>query len=210
MYDESRIERAKRFSKMWWKSRADSGKSQEFMALGLGVSKKTIQNWEKGLSAPNLFQAAEWFRLLGLNPTKYYMEFLYPQFFEGRNRQHNEAELCEILSHLIKNTSAKEKKELIYLMSGTHGSSWIALLQLLAAHCQTSLQARAVVARTILETYEIEEKTGQLINKAEITPDIDLLKLAISQCKKAAQNGQKGYSIELCEDPQINKEKNKK
>lgn len=66
------------------------------------------------------------------------------------------------------------------------------------------------MARTILETYEIEEKTGQLINKTEITPDINLLKLAISQCKKAAQNGQKGYSIELCEDSKINKDKNKK
>lgn len=56
MYDnESRIERAKRFAKVWWKSRDDVGKSQEFMALSMGVSKKTIQNWEKGLSSPNLF-----------------------------------------------------------------------------------------------------------------------------------------------------------
>lgn len=48
MYEsESRIERVKRFAKIWWKSRADAGKSQEFMALSLGVSKKTIQNWEK-------------------------------------------------------------------------------------------------------------------------------------------------------------------
>ena len=39
MYDnESRIERAKRFAKVWWKSRDDVGKSQEFMALSMGVS----------------------------------------------------------------------------------------------------------------------------------------------------------------------------
>ena len=78
---ETRIERAKRFSKIWWQSRADSGKSQEYMALGLGVSKKTIQNWEKGITSPDLFQSSEWFRLLGLNPLHYYLEFLYPDAF---------------------------------------------------------------------------------------------------------------------------------
>ena len=42
--EEPRIDRVKRFSKIWWQSRADMQKSQEFMALSLGVSKKTIQN----------------------------------------------------------------------------------------------------------------------------------------------------------------------
>ena len=41
-----RKERADRFAKIWWKSRANMGVSQEYMALGLGVSRKTIQNWE--------------------------------------------------------------------------------------------------------------------------------------------------------------------
>lgn len=210
MYDELRIDRAKRFSKIWWKSRADAGKSQEFIALNLGVSRKTIQNWEKGLSTPNLLQASDWFQLLGLNPTKYFMEFLYPQLFEENDLPHDEEKLCETLLNLIRNTSTKEKKELIYLMSGTHGSSWAALLQMLAAHCQTSLQARATVARIILENYEIEEKLGKLTNKSELTPDIDLLNLAILQCKQAAQKGQKGYTLMLCEDSKINKNKNKK
>lgn len=108
MYDnESRIERAKRFAKVWWKSRDDVGKSQEFMALSMGVSKKTIQNWEKGLSSPNLFQATEWFRVLGLNPIKYYMEFLYPNFFDKTSLD-NESELNEKLNNLIKISSAKE------------------------------------------------------------------------------------------------------
>ncbi len=210
MYDELRIDRAKRFSKIWWKSRADAGKSQEFVALNLGVSRKTIQNWEKGLSAPNLLQASDWFQLLGLNPTKYFMEFLYPQIFEEKDLTHDEEKLCETLLKLIRNISTKEKKELIYLMSGIHGGSWIALLQLLAAYCQTSLQARATVARMILENYEIEEKMGKLTNKSEVVPDIELLKLAISQCKQAAQKGQKGYTLMFCEDSKSSKNKNKK
>lgn len=200
MYDdESRIEIVKRFSKIWWKSRADVGKSQEFMALGLGISKKTVQNWERGLSAPNLLQSVEWFRLLGLNPTRYYLEFLYPKLFDVNDLE-DENKLDEILINLIKNASTVEKKELIYLMSGEYGGSWFAILQLITMYCQTSLQSRATVARLTLENYEIEEKTGKLINKDKVTPDLSLLKSAISQCKNAAQNGQSGYSTELCEE----------
>lgn len=194
---KSRIDRAKRFSKIWWKSRADAEKSQEFVALGLGVSKKTIQNWEKGLSAPNLFQAIEWFRLLGLNPTKYFFEFLYPKFFDNIEID-NEKELDEILMDLIKNFSITEKKELIYLIKGSHGSSWTAILQLILAYCQTSFQARTTAAKVILENYEIEEKIGNLVNQNEIKPDIELLKSAINQCKIAAQEGHKGYSSVFC------------
>lgn len=191
--DNSRIERAKRFSKIWWQSRADAGKSQEFVALGLGISKKTIQNWEKGLSSPNLFQSVEWFKLLGLNPTKYYFEFLYPNLFNGKTLE-NETQLDELIINLIKNMSIVEKRELIYLMSGAHGSSWTALLQLFAVYCQISFQSRVTAARVILESYEIEEKSSKLINQDKLKPDIDLLKLAIEQCKLAAQKGQMGYS----------------
>lgn len=194
MYDdESRIERAKRFAKVWWKSRDDVGKSQEFMALSMGVSKKTIQNWEKGLSSPTLFQATEWFKVLGLNPIKYYLEFLYPNFFEKTSLE-DESKLDEKLGNLIKVSSAAEKRELIYLMSGKHGSSWPALLQLFSAYCHMSLQSRVLIARIVLESYEMEEKNGRLVNSDKIKPDLELLKSAIAICKAATQNGYYGYS----------------
>lgn len=194
MYDEkSRIERVKKFARIWWKSRANSKKSQEFIALGLGISKRTIQNWEKGLSAPNLFQASEWFNLLGLNPIRYFLEFLYPNLF-NTTKSENEAELDEMLINLVKNLSIVEKKQLIHLMSGAHGGSWSALLQLIFVYSKTSLQSRVAAARTILENYEIEEKNGKLMDTKELNPDLDLLKLALSQCKLAAQNGNSEYS----------------
>lgn len=194
---DSRIVRAERFAKIWWQSRADAGKSQEYLALGLGVSKKTIQNWEKGLSSPSFFQAEEWFHLLCLNPAKYYIEFLYPNLSESLTGE-NEADLDEILIKLIKNLSIAEKKELIYLMSCAHGSSWHAVLQLFTMHCQTSLQSRATAARTILENYEIEEKSGKLVNRDAVKPDVKLLKSALQQCKIAAQNNCFSYVPIVC------------
>ena len=71
--DESR---KKRFAEIWWKSRADAGMTQERLAVELGVSRKTIQNWESGATSPSLYQGTEWFRALGLNPLPYYNFFL--------------------------------------------------------------------------------------------------------------------------------------
>lgn len=198
--DESRAERVTRFSKIWWKSRADAGKSQEFMALSLGVSKKTILNWERGLSAPNLFQCAEWFRVLGLNPTHYHLEYLYPEAFGDATAASDDGKVEETLISMIKNATSKEKKQLLYLMSGNHGSSWYALLQLLTAHCHTSLQSRLSAARTILDNYEIEDKTIDLVNSDSVKPDFDFIKSAMTQCKKAAQRGQKGYNTIMCDE----------
>ena len=81
--NETTTERAQRFAKIWEQSRADAGKTQDYMAKGLGVPRKTIQNWEKGETAPDLFMGSEWFRVLGINPLPYYLSFVYPEKFEG-------------------------------------------------------------------------------------------------------------------------------
>ena len=193
MSEESRIDRVNRFSKIWWQSRADAKKSQEYMALSLGVSKKTIQNWEKGTSSPDLFQGCEWFRVLGLNPMPYYLAFLYPDTFGTPQAFDNEDAVEKALILLIRQSSAEEKKELLFLMSGHHGSSWHSLLQMFTAHCHTSMRSRVTASRVILENYEMEEKTGTLVCPQDIPPDLNVLRSAISQGKNAVQNGEVSY-----------------
>ena len=192
MSEESRIDRVKRFSKIWWQSRADAKKSQEYMALSLGVSKKTIQNWEKGTSSPDLFQGCEWFRVLGLNPMPYYLAFLYPDTFGTPQAFDNEDAVEKALILLIRQSSAEEKKELLFLMSGHHGSSWHSLLQMFTAHCHTSMRSRVTASRVILENYEMEEKTGTLVCPQDSPPDPNTLRSASSQGQNAGQNGEGG------------------
>lgn len=195
--EDARISRATRFAKIWWKSRADAGKSQEFMALGLGVSKKTIQNWEKGTSSPGLFQGCEWFRIMGINPLPYYLAFLYPGLFDQPQPPEDERQVEEALVLLVRQSTSLEKRQLLYLMAGRHGSSWHSLLQMFTAHCQTSMQSRVTTARNILEDYEMEERTGHLVDTDRVHPDLGILRLAISQGKYAVQNNQSGYTTAL-------------
>ena len=79
-------------------------------------------------------------------------------------------------------------------MAGRHGSSWHSLLQMFTAHCQTSMQSRVTTARNILEDYEMEERTGHLVDTDRVHPDLGILRLAISQGKYAVQNNQSGYN----------------
>lgn len=192
--EESRIDRASRFSKIWWKSRADAEKSQEFMALGLGVSKKTVQNWEKGISAPDLFQGSEWFRILGLNPLPYYLAFLFPELFGDISPNTPDEEIDLALHHLIDQATPMEKRQLLFLMAGQHGSSWYALLQMFTAHCHTSMQCRVATARIVLDNYEMQQETNELVCTDNVAPDLDILRRAVESGKSAAQQKRPGYT----------------
>lgn len=187
-------ERKKRFARIWSSSRAEAGKTQEFLANGLGVSKKTVQNWENGITSPDLFMGSEWFRLLGINPLPYYLSYLFPDLFEDISPEKDDEVIEQVLTALIKNSTAVEKRELLFLMAGDHGSPWYSLLQMFTAHCHTSMQARVNAARSILDNYEMEAAAGQLVCRSNILPDIGMLKNAVEEGKKSVIAGNSGYT----------------
>ena len=175
---ESKTERTRRFAQIWSLYRTDAGKTQEFMANGLGVSKKTIQNWEKGASSPDLFEGSEWFRVLGTNPLPYYLAFLYPWLFDGIKSETSDEEVENALLFLVKNMTDLEKRELLYLMAGRHGS----------------LRSRVTAARTILENYEMDEACGALVCPDNVRPDMRMLRHAVEEGKQSVFNQLSGYT----------------
>lgn len=191
---EDAAERENRFAQIWATSRVDAGKTQDYMAKGLGVSKKTIQNWENGVTAPDLFMGSEWFRVLGINPLPYYLSFLFPNLFADISPNDSDDSIEQALILLIRNSTAIEKRELLYLMAGRHGSPWYSLLQMITAHCHTSMKSRVNVARIVLDNYEMESVTGQLVCETNVKPDIPMLKNAVEEGKKAVMAGKSGYT----------------
>lgn len=191
---EEITDRERQFAKIWVNSRVDAGKTQDYMAKGLGISTKTIQNWENGVTAPDFFMGSEWFRVLGINPLPYYLSFVFPDLFADISPNDSDDSIEQALMILIKNSTAIEKRELLYLMAGRHGSSWYSLLQMFTAHCHTSMKSRIGVARNILENYEIEAATGQLVCPTNIQPDIEMLRNAVEEGKKSVISGNFGYT----------------
>ena len=118
---------------------------------------------------------------------------MYPSLFGNKTDNDEDKKLEDALISLVKNTSTLEKKQLLFLMTGNHGSSWYALLQLFTAHCHTSMQSRATTARLILENYEIEEINNKLVCTDDVQPDMSILNKAIFKGKQAAIKNDKGY-----------------
>lgn len=181
---ETRAEAAQRFSKIWWSSRAKTNKSQEYMALNLGVAKKTIQNWEKGISSPNLFQFFQWFKILELNPLPYILAFMYPESLDNINHTANNEAINTALTQLINNCSPLEKRQLLYVMHSTHGSTWRELLQMLTAYCHLSHRSRIAAASLIYDSYCLEYDTKEFVHPEHVQPDLKILYKGILEGKK--------------------------
>lgn len=192
--EQERIDRLRKFSDIWMRSRADAGVSQEYLANEIDVSRKTVQNWERGISSPTFFQGTEWFRVLGLNPIPYYLEYLFPDSMKNVGTEEDEKKITEALLELINSLPKDGKRRLLYLLYGDHGSSPNSVLNLLNAHLQTPMSDRIMHANMILSNYELEAEMNNLSRPDHIQPDTELLHKSISCAKTAVLNNQSGYS----------------
>ena len=190
----TRSERAKAFAETHAKVRFKEGKSQEYMAMELGVSKKTIQNWEKGISSPTFFQSLEWFRILNTNPFPYYLALTYPDKLKGLKGSDSDGKINEAFDALVETLPSSAKRAILYLFYGEHGSSPNAIIQMMLAHLHTPLRSRVTQAILIAHMYEMEKELGNLICKDNIMPDIDVLNDAIDKARISAIHHDYGYN----------------
>ena len=162
---------------MWQKSREDAGKSQQYVASKLGVSKKTIQNWESGYSSPSIAMGMKWFKALGLQPMPYYLEALYPADYKSTDL--SDEEVNDMLITFIKTMRPSDKRKLLFVIYGEHGSSFNELIEMLVAHFHTPDSYRIVIAQNILTHYLLAEAENKLVSTDKVMPDIGIFKRAI-------------------------------
>lgn len=192
---QTRTERVQMFADIHVKARLAANKSQEFMAIELGVAKKTVQNWEKGISSPSFFQSLEWFRVLNTNPFPYYMSIMYPEEYDQIKSANTVAETNDAFDTLIKQISTNDKRALLYIFYGSHGGDPHTIINLMLAHLHTPLQARITQAMLITYIYEMQEEIDNLICKDDIMPNMEELKNSMMRARVAALHKQYGYSV---------------
>lgn len=173
--------------------RYESGLSQREIAEQLGVSKKTVQNWEQGINQPPLAMIFDWFRVCGENPVHWLLEYSYPQVFNVDPNSHEEIdrafeELVEILTH-------EDKLALLYLYYGRHGSSPESVMQLFLAHLHNPLKDRISIAIDVATHYRLNKGLDSLVGGEEPSPDLELLDEAILSAYDAIANQRKGYVV---------------
>lgn len=175
-------------------ARYESKLSQEYMALELGVSRRTVLNWERGTSEPSVSQAMAWFKLVGKNPIPYLLQTTYPEM-DKISYKDDDAKILAALMQLINDLPAEGVRQLMYLFFGNHGSSPRAVLQMINAHLQTPMKDRLIHGQLIAANYEIAKKTGTLAHPGHIQPDLECLKDAIEAAKETVEKQAKEYSL---------------
>lgn len=188
------VEVAEKFAKLWRTSRENAEKSQDYMAKALGVSKKTVQNWENGTASPSQRIGFLWFKVLGVQPLPYFLKLLYPEFEELESNEDENA-INMALMALLKDMPLHSKKELLYMIDGEHGSSAPALLEMVTAHLQTPMRDRLNIAQSILTNYDIAAATGRIRHPDQIQPNIGILREAVTEAEKSIKTGKESYTI---------------
>ena len=183
-----------RMASVWYRSRALAGKSQEYMALEMGIARKTVQNWEKGVSAPSVMQAIEWFRVLDVSPLPYLFEYIYPDL-EKLSATDEDKRLKQALFKLLESLPVEGIRQILYLFYGDHGSSPRAVMHLVNAHLQTPMKDRIAHGELILKNYELAKRKGKLTGAEHIKPDEALLREAIRRGEEAYLADKEAYII---------------
>lgn len=172
-------------------SRYASGKSQEYMAKQLGVSKRTIQNWEDGASSPTIAQAYDWFNILCMPPQPFLLKILYPDV--DSNKFDDDAEMDKALLKLARDLPMHTKRKLLFILEGKHGSSPTSIIDLMVANLQTPLRDRLNICQNILINYELSEALGQLTDIKSVHPSVDNLKNALMRGIEAVRERKNSY-----------------
>lgn len=193
-FDYLNDEDRKRLSRMLMLSRAQSGLSQEKVALELGIAKKTVQNWEKGTSSPTLPQAIAWFRVMDIPSLPYLLQFIFPDI-EGIKSKDSDDKIKKELINLIDSLPSECIRQLMYLFYGNHGSSPRGVMNMVTAHLQTPMKDRYNHACEILNDYKLSKEKNQTTHPEHIQPDVELLERAIEEGRKAVINDKNNYSL---------------
>lgn len=186
--------RKDRFGQIWAKSLEDSGKTKISVAKELGVSRQTVENWIEGVSSPKIFMGFEWFRVLHLNPFRYFMDYWYPDLFEDLQNVEDEEKISGSLSRCFGQAHPGERQMMLYIITGAHGSSPWSLLHLFTAYLHLPLDVRTAMAQNIVSMYEANERRNELVCPDLVKPNIPLLKESIQESIHSISHNGSGYT----------------
>ncbi len=177
-------------------TRNESCRSQEYMSYELGVTRRTIQNWESGVSEPTVSQAIHWFKLVDKNPIPFLLQSVYPDM-DKISHKDDDARILTALMQLINDMPAEGVRQLMYLFFGNHDSSPRAVLQMVTAHLHTPMKDRIAHGQLVATDYEIAKRTGTMTHPEHIQPDLDCLKAAIKDAMDTVEKRAKENSTTL-------------
>lgn len=177
-------------------SRITARKSQRDLAKSLGHSLSTIQAWEYGTAKPPFEGVVEWLDVCGVNPLRFYLQCLHPDFFDGLSAGSTTDELrSTVLKYFSDISPDSEIRKLAFFLFGGTGSSWPGQVDELCALNHLQIKDRIDIAELIYSKYNVAKATNTLRQPELIQPDMSNFRAAIDSCYKAVSEGKDEYTV---------------
>lgn len=186
---------SKRIIRTMLDARKRAGVSQEELADALNISTRTVQRFENGEKSPTLEEFISWYRALGLNWFRDVLRLAHPELYSDFDGSAADVEQRRNgLFKYLADCPPGEVDKLAFLIFGAHGSEWPSMLDEYTANAHCSMASRAAVCRLIIDNYELESATGDLIEPEKAVPNMQNLHIAHKAGRKAAFLKKKEYS----------------
>lgn len=173
-------------------TRNDAKITQSDMAKKMGVSRRTIQSWELGESFPKLSKIIQWMHVTKANPIRILQEISAPVFDQIKGSD-EDARIALAVKERVESLRIKEKRDLLFILFGNHGSSVYAFLQLCVAYLQCPMGDRQNITLTIINNYKNAKEMGTIVSPGNIQPDMAALESAYEKGRQAYIHQQKSY-----------------
>lgn len=183
-----------RIAELLKSSRYDAGMSQDSVAKCLGVSKKTVQNWEAGISSPPLSIVMQWFDYLDVPVYPYILKLSHPEL-ELLNANSCDEEIRDALMLLVKDMDIKKMRQHFFEAFGEHGTAPDGMGEVKTAYLHLPMDVKVGIAEIICTQFEICQAQGRLVQPDSIMPNVESLKSYIDSAKQAVIKGKDTYLI---------------
>lgn len=153
------------------------------VARMMDVSERTVRNWLEGYSEPDPSSLAKLFRLLNVPAIP---------FLRGRPQDASDREA--VLDYVRNVASDDELHDMAFNIFVPHGSSLASQVSLVSMLNHMTLRYRLMIAKMVLNLWEIAESEGGLQYTDTAMPDVDKVRSAIIKSHRALEEGRQSYT----------------
>ncbi len=161
-----------------------AGVSRSKLAGLLGVSERTIKNWEDGVSQPDAELFLEMLDACNEHLANVIRHFEFMDIFD--DAEADAEQIRQTLITCIRSTTTDDmNRKLLYNLCANHGSDATAQIELCTAYNHLAMEDKYDICKLIVERYRLRSEQNRLIRtKYGVSPDLDYLEAELARVRK--------------------------
>lgn len=172
--------------------------SKAKMAQLMYVDDHTWNKYETGQSSPSVPDFLNVFNVLGEDALSSVLGMIYPDIYTNVDYNEDADDLRDVAVHFLEHVAPdRTVRQFCYSLIGKSGSNYVPRMDQMCMIEHLPMDYKVIVARMIMELYELAEAENRLVGMDNVLPDVDLLKVAIDKGEDAVKKGRTSYTTIL-------------